>query len=84
MEVSMKKYFMKQCTLEKHKSDRTIKTVSWIPEKFAELGRIVDIKQDGKWSKGWKVGNINPMKQFNTTMAERSQDYKNTRKASDI
>jgi len=80
----MKEYFMKQCTLVK-KTDFGIKnTMSWIPEKFAELGRLVDIKDDGKWSKGWKVGRINHRKQSNTTMLERSQDYKNTRKASDI
>ena len=75
---------MKQCTLEKKSGVVTVSTVSWIPDKFAEEGRLIDIKEAGQWSKGWKVGKVNPMKQQNTTMLERSQDYKNTRKASDI
>ena len=80
----MKEYFMKQCTLEQVNGLVTVTTVSWIPEKFAEVDRIIDIKNVGQWSKGWKVGRVSPMKQSNATMLERGQDYKNTRKASDI
>ena len=28
---------------------------AWIPEKFAQVGRVIRVKRDGEWSDGWAV-----------------------------
>ena len=57
----------------------------WIPSKLAVVGKIIKIKHavTGAWSEGWRVANVYSV---DTTEAveDRSQDYKRTRKASDI
>jgi hypothetical protein len=57
---------------------------AWIPSDIAVVGNTVRLKNDdGTWEEDWIVEDT-----FNTqdwkTVAERSQDYKKTRKASDI
>jgi len=51
-----------QCYLEKEDGNSVIATTSYLPEKFAKKGWIVDLKkEDGTWDRGWKViskGNI--------------------------
>ena len=56
----------------------------YIPEEYAIQYKTLQIKQeDGTWEDGWIVSNV-----FNklpsAIVRERSQDYKKTRKASDI
>ena len=61
-----------------------IRTVTWLPSRFAKIGDFVELKnKDGTWTDGWKV--ISAGSQMKTSsLVERSQDYKRTRKASDI
>lgn len=40
-----------QCELSKN----NVQKVSWIPEKFAIKGNLVDLKEDNEWDKGWTV-----------------------------
>ena len=40
-----------QCELMKENT----RQVSWIPEKFAKLGKILKLKENGEWIDGWKV-----------------------------
>lgn len=41
-----------QCHLQhRHK----VNTVSWIPAKFAKIGAILKLKNDGVWEDGWVV-----------------------------
>jgi len=64
-----------QCTMRRGNTEHT----AWIPEKFAKVGKYIRIKEVD----GWKViraGGKMDKKYVN----DRSQDYKNTRKASDI
>lgn len=56
---------------------------AWIPEKFAVFGNMIDIKIDDKWEKGWMVVE-GYTKLPSDKVIERSQDYKKTRKGSDI
>ena len=57
---------------------------SWIPEQFAKIGNCVSIKNlKGEWEENWKIERVGtrlPEEQ----VLENSQDYKRTRKASDI
>jgi len=48
----MKKTKFRQCVLEKTPGHRI---VSYIPEKFAKVGKVVKLKNDGEWDDGWVV-----------------------------
>jgi len=65
----------RQCKLQKGITFQ----YSWIPEKFAKVGNYVRLKDDD----GWKVVEV-----FSTMdskkVQERSIDYRNQRKVSDI
>lgn len=70
-----------QCRLQKGSAVQT----SWIPQEIAQVGRDVKLKEDGEWNVGWRV-----LEAYTNTprsweeVSERSQDYKRTRKASDV
>ena len=50
--MSNKKQLYSQCLLKKGNIEQT----SWIPEKFAHVGKILKLKnEDDKWSNGWIV-----------------------------
>jgi hypothetical protein len=69
-----------QCRLVKNGSTQ----VSWIPSTFAQPGRIVDLKEDGMWTKGWEVLEVFPGTQPNKVVEDRARDHINHRKATDI
>lgn len=57
----------------------TRRSVVWVPEKYAVLGKVVKLIEEDGWEI-IEVYNTRPSAEVN----ERSQDYKKTRKASDI
>ena len=57
--------------------------VSWIPEKFATIGRIVDLKENAGWAKGWKIASVGGKMLF-SEINKRRNDYKTQRQGSDI
>lgn len=67
---------LKQCRLEKDNRTITI----WVPVKYAELGKNLTVDKDP----GWIVKKVFKRIVTSDYLQERSQDYKNTRKASDI
>jgi len=70
-----------QCTLQK--KDGSTQT-SWIPSKFANQDKYVQLKKDdGTWDDGWKVIQVGT-KMLSKFIQERTQDYKNMRKMTDI
>ena len=69
----------RQCKLIK--GDTT--TVSWIPEKFAQEGKFLKLKDNGVWEDGWEVVAIGT-KLPTKYVINRSQDHVHQRKASDI
>jgi hypothetical protein len=77
-----KTYTMKQCILQKG----TTKQQVWIPEKFAVENKIIGLKdsETKEWDEGWKVISVGNVTLGNVILDARSQDYKNTRKASDL
>lgn len=59
--------------------------VSWLPKEFAKAGRYVKLKERDQWDDGWKVTEAYPTAmRTQEEIVERSQDYKKTRRASDI
>ena len=48
--------YYRQCVLEKVDGKATLKTVSYIPEKFAIVGKTLKLKSDDDvWEDGWVV-----------------------------
>jgi len=72
-------YLMSQCVLRKD----SLTQVSWIPTKFAKIGKQVELKENGEWESGWQVEAVYKTSRF-VEVRERSQDYKKQRQASDI
>jgi hypothetical protein len=60
-------------------------TVSWIPEKFARLGKTVDLYSGStdSWEKGWLVENVWSTITLDELIEQQKQS-RNTRKASDV
>ena len=57
--------------------------MAWIPEKHAVVGRFLRLTEDGVSQDGWEVTGAGA-RQPVEYVRERSQDYKHTRRASDI
>lgn len=79
----MANVFYKQCILQKRKGIKPeviTQQTAWIPEVFAHVGRLVELKGDN----GWEVVAVAQQRLDAETVSEQSQDYKHQRKASDI
>ena len=51
-----KKVKFKQCKMVKKEFGREVHTVSWIPEKFAVVGKVLKLKnKEGEWDDGYVV-----------------------------
>jgi hypothetical protein len=74
-------YKMRQCSMRRGNAVQR----AWIPEKFAVEGKFLRLKDadTGAWEDGWKVISVSDAVLSSDIVAERSQDYKNTRRASD-
>jgi hypothetical protein len=70
-------YYLKQCILEKENK----KTTAYIPEKFANLNKLIKIDElEGSW----KIIEVSDQRKTSHEMNIISQNYKRTRKTSDI
>ena len=68
-----------QTKLQKNESFQT----AWIPTQYAEVGNHVKLRVKGEWNNGWKIietGTVMESAEVN----DRTQDYKNMKKATDI
>ena len=64
-------YFMRQCNLEKQLPGGGKKcTVSWIPEKFAVKGKILELSGED----GWEVVGVGDKRRTNGDVHEHSRD----------
>jgi hypothetical protein len=53
---------------------------TWIPEKFAKIGKILELLGDN----GWEVIGVSTERRDSWEVRERSQDWRRQRKASDM
>lgn len=59
-------------------------TVSWLPEKFAHVGKVLKLENDDKtWSNGWRVMKLYSRHESDFVL-EHERDFARQRKASDI
>lgn len=73
----MKTVFYKQCTLSK--KDGTTQ-VSWIPEKFALLNKVLKLKENEKWDDGWIVKKVGDFRKSEEQLPDSHKDIKHHRK----
>ena len=72
-----------QCTLEKKISANCSKfRITWIPKKFAIIGKFLELQDNGVWENGWEVIQVGASK-GSEEVHVRSRDHKKQRKASD-
>lgn len=57
--------------------------VSWLPVRYAVKGKFLKLKNT-EWENGWEVISVGDKVMSQSEAIDRSQDYKRTRKASDI
>ncbi len=70
-----------QCRLENIHTG--YKQDSYIPSNFAKEGWMVDLKEQGAWSEGWKVISVGS-KMSTETVLNNQNNYRSHRKATDI
>jgi hypothetical protein len=79
-----KELFYRQCRLQKRVGDTTSEQVSFIPEPYGVVGKILKLRDgDGVWDDGWVVvaaGERQPA----AHVESHARDYLKTRAASDI
>ncbi len=61
----------KQCKLVRGSQER----VTWLPEKFANKGKVLRLRDDGEWTDGWKVVEVWATETEERVVA-RERDYK--------
>ena len=75
--------YHKQCNLERKVKGVKYCQISWIPEKFAIKGKHLELLENDVWENGWQVVGVGGRKKSKDVNFE-SQNYKRTRRASDI
>lgn len=75
--------YSRQCILINATAEGKKVMTSWIPEKFAEVGKILKLKEGDEWVDGWEVFKIGSRME-SKTVNENSQLYKKHRKGTDI
>ncbi len=55
--------------------------MAWIESRHARVGLNVKLKEDDSW---WKVDEVHPFELASDVVNERSRDYRNHRKATDV
>lgn len=75
--------FYSQCTLLRTENNKLIRTVSYIPSKFAFINRVVSLLgNDDKWS-DWTVVSVGEKKPAEY-VEKHADDYRDYRKNTDI
>ena len=74
----------RQCHLKKNDGEHIWEQVSWIPEPYCVVGKVLKLRdEDGRWDNGWKVTSAGPPSPAASVEAG-SRDHLKNRKATDI
>jgi len=71
--------FYVQCTLKRGSAIQT----SWIPEKFAKVGKNIKLKSGDSWEDGWIVANCWSKRSYDF-LRKHEKDYLKIRDITDI
>ena len=76
--------YMRQCKLHKKAGDGSYREqTSWIPERFAKIGKILKLRESGVWDDGWGVVSVGG-RETAEAVHNRSRYHLTQRQASDI
>lgn len=79
--MSNKKVFYRQCWLEKTCSTGVIQQVSFIPEEFSVIGKVIKLKESNNvWDNGWVVKSVG-VRHSEDQLPDSHNDIKSLRKA---
>lgn len=70
-----------QCVLKKSEFDKVLYQTSWIPAKFAILGKFLKLKENNSWDNGWEIislGSIKKEKELPDSYIDIKQHRKKT------
>lgn len=74
-----------QCELRRASEKGYHQNIAWLPAEYAVEGKFVKLKTNGEWEDGWKVQTAYTNSPIaSEVIQERSRDYKNHRKATDV
>jgi hypothetical protein len=66
----------RRCELTKRVSDGVLIQQSWIPSKFAMVGRVLELKNGaGEWENGWRVDWTSDVERPENVLVARSRDH---------
>ena len=75
----------RQCRLQKKIEGGVRETMSYIPSKFAVVGRVLKLRNPEKeWDDGWRVVSASSTEHSEKETSEGTQLHKRQRRASDI
>ena len=73
-----------QCTLQKKSENNSITSqVSWLPEKYAVVGKFLKLKTNEEWVDNWEVIGKGA-KKLTKDVIKEEQNYKKMRNVTDI
>lgn len=72
--------FYRQCAMKSQGTHQ----VAWIPEKFAEVGRVLILGKRTPDAPRWEVTIVGDMRLEESYLVAHERDYKTQRQASDI
>lgn len=73
----------RQCALEKPTTKGNMVQISWIPDKFAKIGKFLKLLENGVWENGWMVASVGG-RQTRDERVDRRKDHERQREGSDI
>lgn len=78
----MRATYYRQCTLERRQLESVVRMVSFIPEKFANLGKILRLRDnDGAWIDGWLVAAVGSERVAEAMLPDAHRGIKQHRQA---
>ncbi len=78
-------YYLRQCKLERKVPNGIATLVSYIPEKFAKVGRILKLKnEEGEWNDGYEVKFVSSERMSSANIIITERAHLRQRGASDI
>jgi hypothetical protein len=76
-----KNTFYRQCRLVKKTTRGERQKTSWLPEKFAVLGKALRLRQGEEWEDGWVVTMVSESRLEDEELPGSHREIKNHRKA---
>ena len=72
-----KTIYYRQCKMQKKNSYQ----VSYIPEEFAVMNKVIKLRENGEWDDGWVVIEVSSFRHADDDLPDYHQQIKGHRKA---